>query len=344
MTRESYVAAAARTSEAIATRPHATGAMRIALAALCAGVVSAIAFVDYLTDVRVSLGIFYLVPTVLAAVLLGAWPGTVIAALGAGAWVLADALLNRRNDPWWLLVGNGVLRFLPMMLVVLLVVDLRRILARAQRSERQAREFLAFAAHQLRTPVAGVQATAEVLILQRNGSGDQERLLSNLAGEASRVGRLVRSLLRVARLDQGEPADVRPQDPRTVCEAEIARFRDRTAVPIALSVTSAVPAAVGIDSHDLTEILSILLENACRHAETSIDGAVDIGHEGLRLTVRDDGPGLPAGAEARAFDRFVSLDRHGGSGLGLSIASGLAEKHRGTLTYELGAFVLVLPV
>jgi signal transduction histidine kinase len=64
----------------------------------------------------------------------------------------------------------------------------------------------------------------------------------------------------------------------------------------------------------------------------------------LVISVHDDGPGLPEGARSAVFERFVSLDGHGGSGLGLPIARGLAEAQGGTLDYEDGSFVMRLPV
>jgi two-component system, OmpR family, sensor kinase len=62
----------------------------------------------------------------------------------------------------------------------------------------------------------------------------------------------------------------------------------------------------------------------------------------VEIAVIDDGSGLPSGSVAPAFERFVSLDGHGGSGLGLPIARGIAEAHEGTLSYEDGAFVISL--
>jgi len=71
------------------------------------------------------------------------------------------------------------------------------------------RAFPASAAHQLRTPVAALGASVEALLLE-GASPTQERLLANVATEATRLGRLVASLLRTARLDQGEPLQPKP--------------------------------------------------------------------------------------------------------------------------------------
>jgi signal transduction histidine kinase len=350
MMLDRYFVRITQRSEALAARPRSTGVSRFLLVTTCACAITGIAYIDYLTDVRVSLAVFYLIPTVVAGVLVGPSAGLLLSAQSAVAWVLADSLINGRHDSLWLLAGNTVLRFLPLSLVVLLLADLRRLLERTQRSEQQTREFLAFAAHQLRTPVAGVQATAEALILRVDGRAEDhesEQLLSNLAGEASRVGRLVRSLLRVARLDQGEALDVRAVDVLEICQSEADRFRHVSTVAIDVHAAPGIPPVLDVDAADVAEILGNLLENACRHADRRVCVGVEVVDErerAIQVSVRDDGPGLPPGCEERAFERFVSLDRHGGSGLGLAIARSLAGKHSGTLVYEERAFIVTLPL
>ena len=66
--------------------------------------------------------------------------------------------------------------------------------------------------------------------------------------------------------------------------------------------------------------------------------------EQLVIEVTDDGPGLPAGAEPQAFERFVTLDGRGGTGLGLAIARELAQRQGGDLNYLRKTFVLTLPL
>ena len=75
-----------------------------------------------------------------------------------------------------------------------------------------------------------------------------------------------------------------------------------------------------------------------------IDVVLSCGGGAARIVVRDDGPGLPAVDHERPFEPFVSLDGHGGSGLGLPIARRIAQVHGGDLAYEDGAFVLVIPI
>lgn len=155
------------------------------------------------------------------------------------------------------------------------------------------------------------------------------------------MSRLLSSLLRVARLDTGEPATFEP-----VALGELVPElleRQRTLAPhLQLTVgASDVPPVAG-DRVSLGEALGNVLDNAARHARTAVHIAFEQDDGEVRTRIEDDGPGVPVTHHERIFDRFVSL-RDDGSGLGLPIARGIAEAHGGSLRYEDGAFVLRLP-
>lgn len=275
------------------------------IATAAALVVVGIAFLDSRTDVRLSFSIFYLVPTAAAAVFLGTRAGLAFAVLCTIAGAIADSNIAETTGTEVLTVWNALFRLLILTLGVLLIDALRRLLQRALDSERRSREFLAYAAHQLRTPVAAVQASAETLMLTHDVD-EQEQLLANIAAETSRIGRLVRSLLRVARLDQGEAVERRPADLVRICEQEIERFRHLSTNEIDLHVEPGVPASLLLDESDVSEIIGNLLDNARRHAQARVDVSIRCRANDIDVTVRDDGPGLPSGTEDRAFDRFVT--------------------------------------
>ncbi|MDQ4089252.1 MAG: PAS domain S-box protein [Actinomycetota bacterium] len=222
------------------------------------------------------------------------------------------------------------------------LVALEEALHQARELEAQSRRFLADAAHQLRTPIAGVQACAETLL--RGQSKEQtDFILMHLLRETSRASRLMNSLLRIARLDQGEQLTPKPCNLAALCADEADRAR--TLAP-ALHITSVVGDMEHdhppIDSHATREILANLLDNARRYATTTIEVLVRQCDGVVRIEVFDDGPGLADDMVERAFERFVSLDDKAGSGLGLPIARELARAHGGDLTYEDGRFVVTL--
>lgn len=222
-----------------------------------------------------------------------------------------------------------------------MVDELETALARSRASEATSRRFLADAAHQLRNPVAGVRATVASL-LRSDDPEERERLLDNLARESARTSRLLSSLLRVARLDRREAPTLAPVSLDGVVEDVVAHQRTLSPRRRLDVVTSGDVTALA-DATAIHEAVANLVDNAARHAARAVrvELAGDIDHVEIRVV--DDGPGLPDRDRERVFDRFVSLDGAGGSGLGLPIARGIAEAHGGTLDLRDGAFVLRLP-
>lgn len=222
--------------------------------------------------------------------------------------------------------------------------DTQGALGVATEERERGERFLADAAHQLRTPITGVQASAETL-LRGVPPEAVETLLHSIGRESARAGRIVSNLLMLARLDRDVPIVRAPTDVAALCDEEAERARAKlTNVHIELGTTGACHEPLALDRDAVREILANLLDNARRHARSVIrvsvarfDGTVDV-------RVLDDGPGLDPTTAGTVFERFVALDGMGGGGLGLAIARGLARAHEGDLTYEGGAFVLSLPV
>lgn len=221
------------------------------------------------------------------------------------------------------------------------LTSLEEALDQARAAEERTRQFLADAAHQLRTPMAGIQACAETLLRGVEGE-DADRLLATMVRETSRSARLVTGLLQMARLDGGTVLVVGQHDVVISCRAEVERARLLSpALTIGLD-EGAGPTTGLADGHALQEVLANLMDNARRHAVTRIDVRIEAAGSRLCIAVADDGPGVGPGDAERVFERFVSLDGRGGSGLGLPIARGLARAMGGDLRYDRG-FVLTLP-
>jgi signal transduction histidine kinase len=260
------------------------------------------------------------------------------------AALVANDLLPPHGTSAVIALWNAIVRLVIFGIVVELVDRGRRQAAAARAAERLSRDFLATAAHQLRTPLAGIRSTVDTLLLDGDLDSHQEQMLITVTREASRAGRHLASLLRVARLDQHEPMPQRRLPLVPLLRDELARAAARRP---ALS-WDLHPVADGPDitcnPDAIGEAVANLLDNAGRHARTSVAVAARPSADHVEVIVRDDGSGLPVDRAEAAFQRFVSMDPHGGSGLGLPIARGIAEAHHGTLEYRDGAFVLRLPM
>lgn len=202
-------------------------------------------------------------------------------------------------------------------------------------SEQRTRRFVADAAHELRTPITGVQAVAEALVQAPVDSPDRDQMSFLLVREARRAGRLVDDLLALAQLDAGYEMQRESVDLLGLAEAEVARTR--FVAPDFDIAADGVSVTVLGDGQRLAQVLANLVDNA-RQA-TGPGGRVRIRVDLTGFTVSDDGPGVPEAERERIFDRLVRLDdardrRSGGSGLGLAIARGVVRAHGGELTCE----------
>jgi two-component system, OmpR family, sensor kinase len=214
-------------------------------------------------------------------------------------------------------------------------------IATARSEEARSRRFLADAAHQLRTPVAGLRAATEAL-LHDPDTADRERLLAHLAREASRTSRLLDGLLRVAEQDRGDAPSLAPVDLTAMAREEVAR-QQPLAPNLRMEVVAPSSCELLADGDGMREALANLLDNARRHARSRIEVTVGRSSDRAGIRVEDDGPGLAPGTEEQVFERFASLDGRGGSGLGLPIAQATARALGGDLYWRDGGFDLVLP-
>jgi two-component system, OmpR family, sensor kinase len=230
-----------------------------------------------------------------------------------------------------------------------MVDSLEEAVAQANRSEAGMRRFLADASHELRTPIAALQATTETLLREQPPRPRRDQLEAELARGAQRLGRLVDDLLNLARLESNEPLRTETVDLAQVSESLVSDFRGRASAHI--SITHQGPALVTGDPDALARALRNLLDNATTAGGDGGTVTLDVRHSpgSVHVTVSDDGPGVPAEARERIFQGFVRLNGHArdGTGLGLAIARAIAHQHHGSVTCEdceAGArFTLELP-
>jgi two-component system sensor histidine kinase MtrB len=220
----------------------------------------------------------------------------------------------------------------------------------AAAAERE-RRFTSDAAHDLRTPLTGLSATAVLLEEQRDEmSPELQRIVSLHCRDVDRLRRLVLDLLELARLDSGsEPVSFETLDLRSA----IGTVLDATHVPPDVVVDVEVPEGVSVRAERLRfrRILDNVLTNAIQHGGGPIEVRAVVDGDVVRIDVRDHGPGIPEEIVDRVFDRFFKSDEsrsRGGSGLGLAIARDHARAQGGELVVANAAsggacFTLTLP-
>ncbi len=225
------------------------------------------------------------------------------------------------------------------------------MLARLEASTDKQRRFVADASHELRSPLAGIQARLEVDLAYPDGA-DWRTTGKDVLDETHRLARLVEDLLTLARLDENSralPAFI-AVDLDEVVLAETAQLK---ALSINTVDTSRVSGAQVRGNRDaLRRVVRNLLDNADRHATSTVSIALEENDSEIVLTITDDGPGIPLDKQAAIFERFTRLDEGrtrdaGGTGLGLAIVREIATAHGAVVTVANtpgAAFTITFPV
>ncbi|WP_030343990.1 sensor histidine kinase [Streptomyces sp. NRRL S-1022] len=219
-------------------------------------------------------------------------------------------------------------------------------LTKRHAGEERLRRFAADASHELRTPVASVRGHAELALLHPGPVPPEvTRALHRITAESARMGEMVDDLLLLARLDAGRPLERRPVDLTrlvldAVTDARAAGPGHRWTLDL-----PAEPVTVPGDAHRLHQVVANLLANARVHTPVGTEVTVTLvtGPGEARLTVHDDGPGVPEDIRPTVFERFTRAEHRrlagapgGGAGLGLSIVAAVAEAHGGGVSLDSG--------
>ena len=212
-----------------------------------------------------------------------------------------------------------------------LVAAVNELMARLGTALSAQRQFVADAAHELRTPIAALRL--QLQLLERAGEGEpRERAMAELAQGIDRAQHLVGQLLQLSRLGpEAPPPALRPVALGALVRSCVARFSARAeAQGIDIGAEVAGEPIVQGDPDRLTTLLDNLVDNALRH--TPAGGRVDVGARNGGapcLQVADSGPGIPEAERARVFDRFYRGPGQVGvgSGLGLAIVKAVSDAH-----------------
>jgi signal transduction histidine kinase len=206
---------------------------------------------------------------------------------------------------------------------------------RLEASEEARRRFLADITHELRTPLAVVRAEVEAQLDGIHPRDDAH--LTTLLDHTHTLDRLIEDLHTLALGDAGQLA-LHPEaiSVGTVVDdamAAIAATAARRGVEMVTASRGLTDLEIEADPVRLGQVVTNLLTNAVRHTPPggTVTVTVTAAAETVSVVVADTGPGIEGDVE-RVFERFARSADSGGSGLGLTIARQLVERHRGTLT------------
>lgn len=209
------------------------------------------------------------------------------------------------------------------------------------RAEVSRRRFFQDAAHELRTPLAVIDATTAAML---DGVYEpDERHLETIRDQALLLGRLVEDLRTISLAEARVlPLHLEPVSVDDVVARTVAGFAARAESEAISLVTGGVPQLwVTADDRRVRQVLAALIDNGLRH--TPAGGSVSVrssrGNGLVRISVRDTGPGVASDDLPRIFERFYQADQArdrstGTSGLGLAIAKAVVEAHGGSIGVE----------
>jgi signal transduction histidine kinase len=219
-----------------------------------------------------------------------------------------------------------------------MVAELATVDRERQNLERERREFLAAIGHDLRTPLAALQAAVEAL--EDGVAADPARYLRSMRCDVDALRHLVEDLFTLSTIEAGKYAiSMHPTDLGELIDETVdALHPTATSAGVTLSAPNAATLRISADDDALRRVLRNLVQNAIRYAGEGGTVTVEAFLVGATVcvAVRDSGPGFPADFVEAAFDSFSMVDtarrrESGGAGLGLAIARGLVEGHGGTI-------------
>lgn len=231
-----------------------------------------------------------------------------------------------------------------------LAQTMNEMLERLDTGHQLQRAFVADASHELRSPLTSLATSLEVVGESPSGTRWTETK-EVMTAEVARMTRLVDDLLLLAKADdRGMVLQMEDVDLDDIVDDEVRRLRSHERLRVTASVT---PVRVRGDRGRLARAVRNVVENAAAAASSAVHVGLDVSNGSARITVEDDGRGVPQEQRERVFERFVRLDDSrsrdsGGSGLGLPIVREIVVAHGGAVIIEDGdpggaRVVLTLP-
>ncbi len=219
-----------------------------------------------------------------------------------------------------------------------------RDLTRLKQLERTREEFVANVSHELRTPLSLIKGYVETLLDgARNDPAVAERFLKIIERNSQRLDLLIQDLLTISALESEKiKLDLHPVELRALAGKVLTDLNAKAENKNIHLVNELPEFTANGDANRLDQVLANLVDNAIKYGRA--EGRVTVGGKQrddgvLEIFVRDDGPGIPAEALERVFERFYRVDKarsrdQGGTGLGLSIVKHIVQAHGGEVRCE----------
>lgn len=237
------------------------------------------------------------------------------------------------------------------------VVLLLRDVTRLKELDRMKSEFVMTASHELKTPLQSLRMSIDLL---KEGAADklddkQRQLLDAADEELARLKSLISDLLDLSKIEAGKVEMELGRIPPGVLAEKAVGLLKAQAEEKHISLVSDVPEGVPevqADANKITWVLTNLIANALRYADSKITVSAQHVGQWVHLSVSDDGEGIPPEYQSRIFEKFVqvkSAKSVGGTGLGLAICKEIVRAHKGTIWVdstpdEGSTFTFTLPV
>jgi len=219
-------------------------------------------------------------------------------------------------------------------------------------------DFVSKVSHELRTPLTSIRLFAETLTLRRGDTDAEDKCIEALARESTRLQELIDRLLDWGRMESGRHEFVmKPTEVRKMIDSAVSAFdnvRARRRIELEVHVPEQ-PLTLDADPGAVVDALFNLLTNAEKYGgePTKIGLSVSAPDHEVRISVSDNGPGIPDVEHKRIFQKFYRVDdrlsrEREGSGLGLAIVKAVMKAHRGRVELdsspgEGSTFTLVFP-
>ena len=213
-----------------------------------------------------------------------------------------------------------------------------RDIAEVKQFEEMREEFLATAAHELRTPLAVVKAHAQ--LMRKRGQGDPAAL-ETIARQIDRLTRIVQQLLEVSRFRSGDAELRRERFDLAALLAEKTGAMSGCTQGHRLVLAKESSAVVFADRDRIAQVITSLLENALRFSPTGgdVETGIELRRDEAVVSVRDHGVGIPPDRQQRVFERFYrahagTAHDYGGLGVGLDMSREIVGRHGGRIWFE----------